>query len=702
MRVIFFCLIFLGLSLNTKVVNAQLNKNLLEILPDSIKPKNPAQLTDVELRKILYTCDEKQWRDFPLPADLNSLLPILLNRVSYKEASVNNLENIYAYLTFNDRQRNGLTGEWRYSTLFYKLSSTYVNLSKKIPQDQINTKHLIRAFVNQAIFLEPKANGIELAIKKYNEILTAVPKIKEYPIEYASTYANLSLLFTQIGLHQKSLEHINKALFIHHQATISKEIPKNISYGRFSRFERVFLNYKAFSLFNLYDHNPNPKLLDSAKVLLQTFKQYDKDSIKLDSVGTRFFKANLLIRQGAYQTALANLSTLIQIEFTSGNLLNVGPDQIKPLLVFCLIKEGAFEKAKQISLSHLNGLSEFNIILLACLSEFQKHAEKIGNYKEALFWQKQVIAASNQINVLNNRGLVFEIDQKYDNAQKQKTIAELQNVQQLQESEMQFYIAISVLVLTILGAIALWWYHKSKHQLLIDKLDKERLIAEKRNQEDELLLQKLQFDLEKSKQLLAQRKQISVDVHDDVSGNIAILKYYIDDLMQQAKEEETKKVLVDINEEVVSIYEIVRSFMQRLSNGNNGEKFVLLDVLIDFCAKIEEQHGIKIDLLLDKEETTNNLTEEQQNELMRVIKEALTNSIKYADCTYVKIKISYDKDYCYFEIEDNGIGFNEKDINFGYGINSMKSRLLSLNGKVDLSSGVNQGVKIHGKFPLTT
>src|SRR5690606_12534451 len=83
-----------------------------------------------------------------------------------------------------------------------------------------------------------------------------------------------------------------------------------------------------------------------------------------------------------------------------------------------------------------------------------------------------------------------------------------------------------------------------------------------------------------------------------------------------------------------------------------------------------------------------------ENNLYRIVQEAVNNAIKYAQADEVKIILSHNSQFLHVQIMDNGKGFDlgqleEKD-HFsasGHGIFNIKERTNFINGQFDIRTG---------------
>jgi signal transduction histidine kinase len=86
----------------------------------------------------------------------------------------------------------------------------------------------------------------------------------------------------------------------------------------------------------------------------------------------------------------------------------------------------------------------------------------------------------------------------------------------------------------------------------------------------------------------------------------------------------------------------------------------------------------------------------------RTAQEALTNIGKYAHCTKIKIDLSDDNGVLTLEINDNGQGISQQDLNkpTSFGIRGLKERAKTVDGWVDVSTQPCNGTSIILTIPL--
>jgi signal transduction histidine kinase len=87
---------------------------------------------------------------------------------------------------------------------------------------------------------------------------------------------------------------------------------------------------------------------------------------------------------------------------------------------------------------------------------------------------------------------------------------------------------------------------------------------------------------------------------------------------------------------------------------------------------------------------------EQSNEIVayRMVQELLNNVIKHADAKNVLIQLVRKQDHFTLTVEDDGKGFDPKEISSGAGLQNIKARAEYLNGTLDIVSSRGEGTSV--------
>lgn len=93
--------------------------------------------------------------------------------------------------------------------------------------------------------------------------------------------------------------------------------------------------------------------------------------------------------------------------------------------------------------------------------------------------------------------------------------------------------------------------------------------------------------------------------------------------------------------------------------------------------------------------------------ILRIVQEACSNAMRYANSSFIRVTLTYEKGKVLLQIEDDGDGFEVEDLdiesrkdNSGFGLSMMKERVYLLSGNIDIVSKINKGTKIFVEIPI--
>lgn len=223
----------------------------------------------------------------------------------------------------------------------------------------------------------------------------------------------------------------------------------------------------------------------------------------------------------------------------------------------------------------------------------------------------------------------------------------------------------------------------AEEKLLQSKEDLHLLIAETTRIEDK------------------ERKRYSEILHDVIGQNLVLIKMNFENCLETCNLDKTEKgdaiskaflLLQDTIEMTRSITaELYPSILD-----NKG----LVSALEWYKQNVMETMGINV--VLDFDMTIEGLTKDSERTVYRLIKECLQNIIKHARTSNVYITCHLDSDMLKLSIKDDGVGFNEKELDskHGLGLLLMREWAASLNGELDIRSQAGEGTEVSVAIPF--
>jgi len=122
-------------------------------------------------------------------------------------------------------------------------------------------------------------------------------------------------------------------------------------------------------------------------------------------------------------------------------------------------------------------------------------------------------------------------------------------------------------------------------------------------------------------------------------------------------------------------------------------------VVSDLVKELKASTSISIHLDFLEEEKINQISEDLQVAVYRMIQELLKNSMNYAQCTNIEVIINKYNNELNVIVEDNGIGFDTSKKVTGIGLRNIQSRIKAFGGQFVIDSKIGRGSAFHITIP---
>lgn len=317
--------------------------------------------------------------------------------------------------------------------------------------------------------------------------------------------------------------------------------------------------------------------------------------------------------------------------------------------------------------------------------KFAINYQGLGDYKNAYSYYEKYNIARDSLNFTAQNIAISDLDKKYQTVEKEKRILEVE----AKNKEQKRLIIWTMIFLFLIGIISFLTLKNSRKKQKLANQEKE--LEKQKNltllKEQELVVINAMIEGQEK-----ERKQIAEDLHDNIGSVLATLKLHFENLkLNRKKKQFDQEKLYEKTENLIDeTYKKVRNIAHAKNAGviaNVG----LLNAVKIMADKISEADKIKIEVIHF------GLNQRLENSLeitiFRIIQELITNVIKHAEAKNVTINIAlYDK-IINIIFEDDGKGFNKKNITFsnGMGLDSIEKRIIHLNGTFEIDSTINKG-----------
>lgn len=185
------------------------------------------------------------------------------------------------------------------------------------------------------------------------------------------------------------------------------------------------------------------------------------------------------------------------------------------------------------------------------------------------------------------------------------------------------------------------------------------------------------------------RQNISSDLHDDIGSILNTIKVFT----QLARRgPDTESWLSHIESSLAQAVVALRDMIWVLDDSQDT-LYQFLERLRQFALPAAIANGMQLDVAAEGEVTRMLLKEEKRN-LLLVAKESVNNSIKYARCSRIVVRISTSGNSVTLRIADDGIGFDPSQPVEGNGLKNIRRRATKIHYTVAIDSAPGAGTRI--------
>jgi signal transduction histidine kinase len=204
------------------------------------------------------------------------------------------------------------------------------------------------------------------------------------------------------------------------------------------------------------------------------------------------------------------------------------------------------------------------------------------------------------------------------------------------------------------------------------------------------------FRIRQLKKVLAVRKKISSDLHDDIGSTLSTINMY----------SQVAQLQPNSMEHIANIQENTKEVLEKLddivwaTNPKNDQVKNLVERLDNFAKPLLNAKQIQFTFTYNTAISTTKIPENTRQNLYLICKEAINNIAKYAQAKNCILQLTIKNKTIYCSIIDDGIGFDTNQATERNGILNMQLRTQQLKGSFHISSQLNKGTTIELQLPL--
>lgn len=552
---------------------------------------------------------------------------------------------------------------------------TYLKLAEENSKLFMDSIYLVACYNNLGI--------IYTDIGKFQESLYNFQNAYSYlsdtlSVEACKIILNIGIVESKLGNYEKALVYFANKLIME-----NKTLPQKLRASFFNEYAIVKQKQNDFTSsieyfkksLHLYINSSDEKkiagVLNNIGNSYKELKKYDK--------ALQYFEKSLKIKKelGSKKHLATTYNNIGNIEMRLKNYKSAEKNFHKSLQ----LKEKIKNKAGIISSCYLLGELYFSQVKYKKAEDYLLRAkllaEEINSFdlerevyvrlknlyaaqnkgQKALYYYDKYIAVKDSIFNTESMKHMQEMETRYQTREKEQQIKllHLENSNQellLQKTRLGNWLLAGFALLLLLSILPVYYFIKQKQNY---RLLQERSMAENK-----------------------ECNRISRELHDGVVSNLSYLCRWGED----------EQVDGNFIQKLRKVSEEIRGISHQL-NVNAIGKLAFRESLID---SLDLEHFPKdIDLKIYLPDDFEVEKYDEKMNWIRIIKELLNNSLKYADASVIQIQFLQNEKSIHFQYQDNGRGVDLQKVKPGNGMQNIEDRVKLLTGKMEMNSELGEG-----------
>ncbi|MDR2293435.1 MAG: sensor histidine kinase [Prevotellaceae bacterium] len=372
--------------------------------------------------------------------------------------------------------------------------------------------------------------------------------------------------------------------------------------------------------------------------------------------------------------------------------LHVAEEYGEPRLIFTAwsilstvyLHQGRYEECENLSLkaweydsSILENLSQESMNILNNLAKsyiYLGNKEKAADYFEKF---KELITKQTDKQFQES---IAEMEVKYETEKKEIRI----NALEKEKTLYAWIIAISIIA-ALLAFVILFFRHK----LNLQKRRQAEQQVKQLEQEKRLVAAQALIDGE-----VAERSRLARDLHDGLGGMLSVVKLNLKDMkgysiLDNLDVDHFNKAMDMLDRSITELRRVAHHIMPE-----SLMRYGLKVSLDDFCRAIP---GASFRFFGDDA----NLDSRFKILIYRCAYELINNAVKHANATNINIQLMIENGLISLSVHDDGSGFNSEKITEGSGLENVRIRVASYNGKMNIYSPPDKGTEVSIEIELS-
>ncbi|MDR2653136.1 MAG: sensor histidine kinase [Prevotellaceae bacterium] len=297
----------------------------------------------------------------------------------------------------------------------------------------------------------------------------------------------------------------------------------------------------------------------------------------------------------------------------------------------------------------------------------------LGQLDEAHDFFQQYVFRIQEISGQQFQKNISEMEVKYETEKKELRIAALEKEKTL------YTLIIIVSVVAALLAFGILFY---RHKLNIQKRKQAEQQVKQLEQEKQLIATQAVIDGE-----AAERSRLARDLHDGLGGMLSIVKLNLKDMkgfsiLDNFDIDHFNKAMTMLDQSIDELRRVAHHIMPE-----SLMRYGLKVSLDDFCRAIPGAH---FRFFGDDANLDNRL----KILIYRCTYELVNNAMKHANAENINVQLMIDNGLISLSVHDDGKGFDPENVAGGSGLENVRIRVATYNGKMNIYSSPGKGTEV--------
>lgn len=186
------------------------------------------------------------------------------------------------------------------------------------------------------------------------------------------------------------------------------------------------------------------------------------------------------------------------------------------------------------------------------------------------------------------------------------------------------------------------------------------------------------------------RERLAGDLHDDLGSTLNSINIYTSlAIMEDGANQYLTNIKQGTQEAISSVRDIIWILDDKKDTAEQ-----LAERINQFANPLCEANRISFTMSIDPDLRYNAFQKEERRNLYMIIKEAINNSIKYAESNHISLSLFLENKKCSLSIFDDGKGFDPHQIKRGNGLSNMERRASEIQYNFKINTSLNMGTII--------